>query len=68
MKIQTLALATVLAITSTATFAKGDGYNKSHEARMRFRENQEKIHGKKQQAEPQLKTSKANAKPQTEDK
>ncbi|GAC1031661.1 hypothetical protein thsps21_24880 [Pseudomonas sp. No.21] len=68
MKFQTLALATIMALTSTTIFARGDGYKNSYEAQKRFRENQEKIHGKKQQAEPQLKATKADAKPRVEDK
>ncbi|MBD9483742.1 hypothetical protein IB229_12210 [Pseudomonas sp. PDM14] len=67
MKFPTIALATVLVMSSSAVFAKGDGYNKSYEANKRFRESQEKIHGKKQ-AEPQLRVPKVGAKPQTEDK
>ena len=57
-----------MALTSTTIFARGDGYKNSYEAQKRFRENQEKIHGKKQQAEPQLKATKADAKPRVEDK
>ena len=57
--------AAALIITSATAFARGDGYNKSYEANQRFRENQEKIHGKKPTQAPQLTVGKTDPKPQS---
>ena len=68
MKFPTFALAAVLALSSGATFAKGDGFDRSQEFNKRFRESQKQLKEKRQQAELQLNASKAAAKPPTEKK
>jgi hypothetical protein len=61
MRFQALVIATVLAMTSTTIFAKGDGYDRSYEANKRFRERQSNIH-KKQQPESQFKSKEYSSK------
>ncbi len=47
MKYLKYALIAVLALGTAPAFARGDGYNKTQEFYQRFRENQQKYHGKK---------------------
>ncbi|WP_312205771.1 hypothetical protein [Pseudomonas kuykendallii] len=47
MKYLKYTLIAVLALGTAPAFARGDGYNKTQEFYQRFRENQEKYHGKK---------------------
>lgn len=60
MKYLKYVLIAVLALGTAPAFARGDGYNKTQEFYQRFRENQQKYHGKK--SDEAQKASSANLK------